>query len=85
MPPIEFNEAENETQSLFLHRLRDQGRLREPFSSTDFLNACPDGEGTYIAFLHKHALGNKGKNTELFVRVSPGKFECVRPFKYGGK
>jgi hypothetical protein len=61
------------------------GRLREPFSSTDFLNACPDGEGTYIAFLHKHALGNKGKDTELFVRVSPGKFECVRPFKYGGK
>ena len=60
------------------------GRLIEPFSSTDFRSACPGfGKGTYNAFLAKHAVGNPGNNSELFERVSPGQFECVRPFKYG--
>lgn len=60
------------------------GILIEPFSRGDFRSACPGfGEGTYNAFLDKHAVGNPGNNSELFKRVSPGKFECVRPFKYG--
>jgi hypothetical protein len=60
------------------------GRLREPFTNDDFRKACPRlGEGTYRAFLHKHAEGNPGNASELFVRVSPGKFRCIRPFKYG--
>ena len=59
------------------------GRLQEPFTKADFRNACPDfGEGTYNAFLDKHARGNPGDNSELFVRVGPGKFKCIRPFKY---
>jgi hypothetical protein len=63
--------------------IRD-GKLREPFSNKDFRAACPGlGEGTYNAFLDKHARGNPGKNLELFIRTSPGKFECLRPFKYG--
>src|SRR5437773_5542678 len=45
--------------------------------------ACPGfGKGTYNAFLDKHSVGNPGDNSELFVRVSPEKFRCVRPFKY---
>lgn len=60
------------------------GKLIEPFTNTDFRSACPSlGNGTYNAFLHKHAKDNPGGNSELFVRVSRGKFECIRPFKYG--
>jgi hypothetical protein len=60
------------------------GRLPEPFTNEDFRRACPKfGEGTYKAFLHKHRLGNPGNASELFLRVSSGKFKCIRPFKYG--
>ncbi len=59
------------------------GRLIEPFSQEDFRSTCPGfGKGTYNAFLDKHAVGNPGNNSELFERVSPGQFKCVRPFKY---
>lgn len=55
------------------------GKLREPFTSHDFRNACPGlGEGTYNAFLWKHRLGNPGNNSELFRRVSPGKFRLIK-------
>ncbi len=60
------------------------GILIEPFSRDDFRSACSGfGEGTYNAFLDKHAVGDPGNNSELFERVSPGKFECVRLLKYG--
>jgi hypothetical protein len=60
------------------------GALVEPFSKADFEASCPGfGAGTYNAFLDKHARGNRGGNTELFERVSPGKFKCARPFRYG--
>lgn len=63
--------------------IRD-GRLIEPFDQADFRSSCPElGEGTYNAFLSKHARGNPGNNTELFERVSKGKYVCVRPFLYG--
>jgi hypothetical protein len=58
-------------------------RLREPFSKNDFKEECHGfGQGTYNAFLPKHRVGNPGGNSELFERVSPGSFKCVRPFKY---
>jgi hypothetical protein len=61
-----------------------KGKLAEPFSKKDFEIFCPGfGKGTYNAFLYKHAQGNPGGNTELFEKVSPGKFRCLRPFKYG--
>jgi len=60
------------------------GRLCEPFSKADFEEECPGfGMGTYNAFLDKHAVGNPGGSSELFVRISPGLFKCVRPFRYG--
>ncbi len=60
------------------------GRLLEPFTTNDFATACPGfGLGTYKAFLNKHARGNPGGNSELFERVAPGSFRCIRPFKYG--
>ena len=60
------------------------GRLREPFSKGDFRTACPGlGNGTYNAFLWKHRQGNTGPTSELFVLVSPGRFKCLRPFRYG--
>jgi hypothetical protein len=56
------------------------GRLPEPFSKSDFAAQCSGfARGTYNAFLDKHAKGN----SELFERVAPGKFVCLRPFKYG--
>ena len=60
------------------------GRLGEPFTVDDFRRACTGfGHGTYNAFLHKHAQGNPGGNSELFERVSAGRFTCLRPFRYG--
>ena len=60
------------------------GKLSEPFTTRDFQNSCPGfGNGTYNAFLYKHCCGNSGGNSELFLKVQPGKFECLRPFKYG--
>jgi hypothetical protein len=60
-----------------------RGHLDEPFHRNDFAAACPGfGKGTYQAFLDKHARGNRGNNTELFERVSPGRSRCVRPFRY---
>lgn len=59
-------------------------RLKEPFSKSDFWRACPGfGRGTYQAFLDKHRAGNPGGYSELFERVKPGLFSCVRPFRYG--
>jgi len=59
----------------------------EPFRSHSLKTiseACPGfGEGTYNAFLDKHSKGNPGRNSELFERVAPGRFVCLRPFKYG--
>jgi hypothetical protein len=60
------------------------GKLKEPFSITDFKKACPGlGGGTYQAFLYKHREGNPGGNSELFGLISPGLFKCLRPIKYG--
>jgi hypothetical protein len=60
------------------------GQLPEPFSRSDFAAQCPGfGAGTYNAFLDKHAKRNPGGNSELFERVAPGRFTCLRPFRYG--
>jgi hypothetical protein len=60
------------------------GELVEPFTTQDFRRTCPGlGNGTYNAFLHKHSRGNPGNNSELFEKTGPGKFMCLRPFKYG--
>jgi len=59
------------------------GALSEPFSRDDFRAACRGfGAGTYNAFLDKHSRRNPGGNSELFDRVAPGKFKCLRPFRY---
>lgn len=59
------------------------GVLMEPFSKDDFRKACIGfGQGTYNAFLDKHSEGNPGGYSKLFRRVSPGRFECLRPFLY---
>jgi len=60
------------------------GDLREPFSKEGFGTSCPGlGAGTYNAFLWKYCVGNPGGETELFVKVSPGKFSLKRPLEYG--
>lgn len=60
------------------------GRLHEPFGRAEFVAACPGfGKGTYRAFLDKHRIGNPGNQSELFERVGPGRFRCIRPYKYG--
>lgn len=61
----------------------EEGRLKEPFSTNDFLRSCPGlGVGTYKAFLYKHRLGNPGYATELFEQVGVGIFKLLRPYKY---
>ena len=65
-------------------RAIESGRLIEPFSIADFRRDCLGlGEGTYNAFLYKHRKGNPGNNSELFEKVAPSKFICLRPFRYG--
>lgn len=55
------------------------GKLKEPFTERDFRQACPGlPEGTYRAFLHKHARANTGQYSNLFERVAPGKFICIK-------
>lgn len=72
----------HKTYRLIVNAVKN-GQLRESFSQKDFSRACPGlPEGTYNAFLHKHALGNPGNYSELLIRVSPGRFKCIRPFKY---
>jgi hypothetical protein len=51
------------------------GHLEEPFRAEDVRLACPGwAYSTYSTFLAKHAVGNPGKATELFRRVSLGRY-----------
>ena len=53
-------------------------RLREPFGSEEVRRVCPGwAPRTYSVFLSKHALGNPGKETELFERVAPGRYRIL--------
>jgi hypothetical protein len=55
-------------------------RLGEPFSADAVKCACPGwAKRTNHVFLAKHAVGNPGGNTELFVRMAPGRYRLVRP------
>jgi hypothetical protein len=75
--------AQHKVYSAIVRAVKSK-QLKEPFGSKEFRAACPDfGDGTYNAFLHKHRKCNPGGNSELFVRVAPGKFRLIRPFKYG--
>lgn len=47
------------------------GKLREPFGRRDLM-AIGVRESTAGVFTAKHAVGNPGGNSELFVRVAPG-------------
>jgi hypothetical protein len=54
------------------------GRLREPFGPDDVRRACPGwAKATYTVFLSKHCVGNPGGTTELFERVSPGRYRTL--------
>ena len=58
--------------------------IKEPFTAKDLRNGgLGIPHNTCGTFPHKHAVGNPGNNSELFERVAPGKFRCLRPFKYG--
>ena len=58
--------------------------LSEPFTKKDFESVCAGFKpGTYNAFLHKHRKGNPGGVSELFELVAPGKFRCLKPYRYG--
>lgn len=55
------------------------GRLREPFSASDFREACPGwGQGTYNAWLWKHYTGNPGGYRSYVRRLAKGKFELIK-------
>jgi hypothetical protein len=46
-------------------------RLSEPFDAGAVRRACPGwADLTYHVFLAKHAVGNPGRNTELFCGLS---------------
>jgi hypothetical protein len=54
------------------------GKLSEPFDARAVQQACPGwADNTYSTFLAKHAKGNPGGNTELFLRVAVGKYRLL--------
>lgn len=58
------------------------GKLAQPFNAEMAKQACPGwADGTYHTFFGKHAIGNPGKNTELFVRVRPGEYRLNPRFE----
>jgi len=60
-----------------------EGKLKEPFGNSEFRESCPGfGGGTYNAFLYKHQKGNN-TTTELFEKVSPGRFKLIKPYRFG--
>jgi len=75
--------AQHKVYSAIVRAVKSR-RLNEPFGLREFMLACPGfADGTYKVFLNKHRRGNPGGNSELFLRVAPGKFRVIRPFKYG--
>lgn len=59
-------------------------RLTEPFAAQDVRRACPEfAKSTPGTFLPKHRRGNPGGNSELFERVSRGRYCLIHPLKYG--
>lgn len=55
-----------------------RGRLKEPFTPEDVRRACPGfAPRTYNTFLPKHRRGNPGGDTELFIRVTEGKYKLA--------
>ncbi|MGH7090427.1 MAG: hypothetical protein ACREFQ_16140 [Stellaceae bacterium] len=55
-----------------------KGQIKEPFGAQEVSRACSGwAERTYGVFLPKHVVGN-GKTTELFERVSPGRYRTLR-------
>ena len=54
------------------------GKLAEPFTAEMVKRVCPGwADRTYHVFLNKHRVGNPGRETELFVRISPGQFKLI--------
>lgn len=50
-------------------------KLNEPFSVDDVNRNCNNLLSKSAAFLGKHSKGNPGKYSELFIRVSKGKYK----------
>ena len=58
-----------------IYAARRAERLPEIFTAADVRRHCPGwSDLTYDRFLSKHAVGNPGGNTELFVRVARGRY-----------
>lgn len=61
-----------------IRRAVREGRLEQPFRGSDVERACPGwGKRTYSVFLGKHRVGNPGKYTAYFVRVSQGLYRLA--------
>ena len=57
---------------------RRNGDLSVHFRAADVAEACPQwASNTFNSFLPKHAVGNPGRETELFVRLAPGLYCLV--------
>ena len=73
--------AQSEVYSSIVQGVR-RGDLSEPFGTAEFRRECPGfAENTYRKFLGKHREGN-GNESELFQRVSRGRYVLLRPFRY---
>ena len=56
------------------------GKLAQPFDADTAKYAVPGwAEKTYHVFFNKHRVGNPGGETELFIRVAPGRFKIKGP------
>ena len=86
MAVAHFNKGGHMAHRLYAAIVRavGAGRLGEPFSAAQLQRSCQGfSPSTYSGFLSKHARGNPGANSELFMRVAEGRYRLIRPFKYG--
>lgn len=62
-----------------IYKAVKSGKLKEPFNAEMVKRACPGwSDNSYHAFLPKHAKGNPGGNSVLFIRVRRGFYRTIK-------
>ncbi len=65
--------------ALQIYRAVRNGRLAEPFNAAMVKKVCPGWSvNSYPTFLPKHAKGNPGGNSVLFIRINPGSYRTIK-------
>jgi len=62
-----------------IYRAVERGKLAEPFNAAMVRKACPGwSKNSYPTFLPKHAKGNPGGNSVLFIGIKAGLYRTIK-------